>query len=221
VTLVIASIKVDQSQMNKAVLEATKYTLNEMLRRAVSGINRDIHSMIDSMINGSFEAKSIVSGELQHQLEIKNGHEVINDILTILSQSVTCTIVPMTSSSNSLKGGLKITVFKDALEKIINLQSGIYQTKFNEVPWLRWLLTQGDSIIIFSVHTTANNNTSPANSQTNSPSQSGIAKLEAGGGWRIPPQFAGTEDSNWITKTFAPLKIKDRIVEIVKSNLGA
>ena len=75
-------------------------------------------------------------------------------------------------------------------------------------------MTEGDRIIIVGYH--IKYDISSAQKQN---SQSGSAIMVKGGNWRVPPNFSGTLEDNWITRTFDVEKIKGLLNNIVEKNL--
>lgn len=61
-----------------------------------------------------------------------------------------------------------------------------------KLPWLEWLLTKGDAIVISGYYYSPSYNKG----------RSGGGLMLPGRSFRVPPEFAGTVEDNFITRTF-------------------
>ena len=95
-------------------------------------------------------------------------------------------------------------------EASVNYRSKRFKTNIN-IPWLDWLLTKGDQILIsgFEFQPGSNLGRSRAGRMVESPM----------GNWRISPEFAGTKSDNFITRAF-DRNIQDKIVNTVKKTIN-
>jgi hypothetical protein len=73
------------------------------------------------------------------------------------------------------------------------------------LPWLKWLLLDGTAIIIDNYTVTMGYN---KYSRTG-----GAVMTRTGGAWRVPPQYSGTMDDNWITRSIE--NSKDEIDNLI------
>ena len=64
--------------------------------------------------------------------------------------------------------------------------------------WLRWLLKEGNAVIVsqydFAFKSTRSSRTGL-----------GIMVKKRGGGWKVPSQYAGTDDDNFATRALADI----------------
>ena len=92
-----------------------------------------------------------------------------------------------------LNGRLEINFQPADFVNLVSMQQGIVHTeKGDSLDWLSWLLKEGAKPIIIGYQYQA---------QAGGRSRGGI--MEKGTSWRIPPQFAGTETDNFITRAFS------------------
>jgi hypothetical protein len=78
------------------------------------------------------------------------------------------------------------------------------------LPWLEWLLLYGGKIIVrdYRVKMGSNNR-----------SRTGMAVMveSSGSNWRVPTEFAGTSNNNWVTRAIN--KIDNKILDILETEL--
>lgn len=127
-------------------------------------------------------------------------------IASAVSQSVN--VIFNKFNSKLTGGGFKITVQPlDYLNALSLVEAFVITEKGASLPWLDWLLTYGDSIII-----------------TNFGVKYSTGKGRTGGGYMIPPArpfqvnsaFSGTVDNNFITRAIAS-KLPDIENDLIKA----
>lgn len=213
------NIQVDQKEINRGLVNALKTEFNRATVSAAQGIKRDLEKAVTGLLVNSPEYKSIQSGILKTEFAINNSDEVLHDILFTVKNSIAVSAVPVNIGVGSLTGGLNISILRNGIQDLISLSSGKYEGKLFDVPWLEWLLTQGDRIIIAGYNVKADISSPADLAGPKSGLKTGVDVLEQGKGWRIPTQFSGTESSNWITRTFNIQILSQYINEIVERNL--
>jgi len=104
---------------------------------------------------------------------------------------------PLKIVGNTISGGWVLAIGSDLFEKMKNMSTVIQDTeKGAKLPWLRWTLERGNSIIITNFRVKFQIGKG----------RSGFAHMipNAVIGYRVPPQFAGTDHDNWFTKAIIP-----------------
>ena len=81
--------------------------------------------------------------------------------------------------------------------------------KSGDLHWLDWLLKRGDNMIISNYQ---------YNPQTGL-GRSGLGNMVGGGSFRVPPQFSGTVDDNFITRAFLGNNQEKEIFYIIEKAL--
>ncbi len=81
-------------------------------------------------------------------------------------------------------------------------QSFVTTEKGTQLHWLDWLLTQGNRAIIVGYEYIPDTGKGRA----------GLGSMHLGGMWRVPPEYAGHRDDNFITRAF---KNKQKDVEAI------
>ena len=200
------SLKVNSQQFNNGLVNTLRTKLNSVIHLAAIDIKRDLQLLIQNLLTASPEYQSILNGLLKTEFDLKDSQAVLSEILTTLQRSILVTTEPVRFDGVSLKSYINIAMIKSDFVDLLSLSGTSYESKNGQVKWLEWLLTRGDSIILLnaSFNYNLNNKSASLTSQT---------------GWRVPPEFAGTVTSNWITRTFDPVKIEKLVSDIIAKAL--
>ena len=78
-----------------------------------------------------------------------------------------------------------------------------------KLDWLNWLLTRGDDIIVGDYSFV----------ERTGSGRSGLGDMVAGGMFRIPPEYSGTGDDNFITRTLRGETITDKILQVLERDI--
>ena len=173
------------------LIEVNKYFTLTVIQNIINKIKPNIKSIISN----APEAQSLISGDLRGEFGIPNGLEVdfVKSIVLTIANNIQLDFYPIKLTGSSLSGGFTFYVAQEDFADILSLSEATITTdKAQILPWLEWLLLQGNKIII-SEHKLK---FSPANSR----SHSFIMVQDTGSFWSVPPQFAGTIKDNWITR---------------------
>jgi hypothetical protein len=209
------TLKTDSTEITRGIINSLRDTINSKLHLIARDIKKDLEKLCDSLMKSSPEYKSISGGVLRTALAIDHPEEALKDILSEIRNNIDVTFKLISNNKSVWDSGININILKNGVQELLNLSTGKYQGKLFEVPWLEWLLTQGDRVIIANYPIT----------YTLTPKQrrmakSGIEIMEQGGGWRIPPQFAGTVGDNWVSRTFNTAVLKQEVDAIAQRNFG-
>jgi len=197
--------------IQKKILRAAAKELGSVFRRSGSRINRDFRKLVNDVILAQPEIQELSGGILQGAFGIPRGMEAaaIDNIITAIVDSVFIELRDIKESGGrDLKGGMSIYIQPSNFSNLLSLPTGSVTIKGGSIPWLQWLLTAGDKVLIgdFDVH------------YKSGLGRSGLAHMRAkSGAFRVPPSYSGTEDNNFITRAF--IGTESRFIEILRKNL--
>jgi hypothetical protein len=140
--------------------------------------------------------QSLVSGELAYHFGFNKGTEesVLQPILNTFVDSIHYEFIPFSKIGGSFTFyGVNADysdVFSLPEAKIAGKNKPELTTRY-PLPWLNWLLLQGDAILVQDYKIVIG---------TVNRSKTGKAVMIHGGTWSIPSEFRGTASNNWITK---------------------
>lgn len=215
----MASLDLDQADFEKQFLkQAGEYVYAGLVRLAPK-VRIDIQDAVEQAVRSSPEYKSLLGGDLQKIFGIADPQPVLEAIVGGMRNGVQVSVTP---PAGEILGGLKVEILREDLSDVLGVDGSSYvsySVKRNTetvVPWLEWLLLAGDRIILtdWEVHTKEGSyvNTRTGRAVMVQPSRRGSR------GFRVPPEFSGTVDSNWLTRSLeaviAPMHgILERVVE--------
>jgi hypothetical protein len=200
------------SQVRNSILVAMKEILDKALVKALNSMEPKVRILLRSALHNEPEYVSLISGDLRKEFGIQNTNNVDVAIDNMVN-SINFSISKISSGASGLTGGITLTIIPKDLNGIINDSSAyIVDTERGySLPWLEWLLTKGGEVIVrnFEVRYGANPK-----------SRSGDAiMVSSSSNWRVPAQFAGTINNNWITRALST--IEDQIAKTLETELRA
>jgi hypothetical protein len=204
---IIDPIKNIQKNVDAAFAEV----INDHINKNINRIFLAVKSIIPSWIRVQPEIISLLATEplsLAGQFGIyKNADAIVNNII---SSVVNSTEIKFIKYNAKLNGGLELRFQPSNFQNLLSLSDGhtIYQG--GDLHWLDWLLKRGDAIIVTNYQ---------YNPQTGL-GRSGLGNMISGGAFRVPPQFSGTIDDNFITRAFLGNNQQQQIFDIFQKILS-
>jgi hypothetical protein len=195
------SIKTIEQNINSAIADYINDTIskkqNSLLSKAKSLIPNWIASQPEIISLSSNDPTSLIG-----QFGITGGSTSI--INSIVSSVVNSTEISFKKFSSKLSGGLELRFQPSNFTNLLALPEGHTRYQNGDLHWLDWLLFRGDSVIVVDY-------------QYNPSVGLGRSKLGnmiGGGSFRIPPQFSGTKDNNFITRAFTGPQQEKELTDI-------
>ena len=195
-----AKIEFKANDFIKYLLGQAAFNINQNILQNKSKIRDEIRIFVYESILAQATAKGLEdNSNLAYNLGIPigEGKSRAQKIAAIVSKSTMVSFPRVRRVGYEIRGGVKIGIVLSSYADVLDLASGTVTTdKEQELPWLRWLLLEGGKIIIpqYYVKYTINENSR----------STGAFMIENKNtvGWRISPEYIGTEDDNWFTKSF-------------------
>ncbi len=202
------------TQIKKMIFDALAQDLNDTIRKSLPEINENIKDMVKDSLKQEPEYSSLKSGQLRAEFGIKDPNDV-DKVIEAMVDAAKITLVPVKVTQMGVSGGFKYTMLKaDDLDGVIFTDiASVIDDKGYYLPWLKWLLYDGGKPLVkkFRVKMGSSNR-----------SRSGMAiMVKSKSNWRVPPQFAGSISSNWVTRSIDKLdqKITNTIQKIIEKNI--
>lgn len=182
------SIQVIEKNVNKAIAQIA----NELVSKNQVKVLSEAKTLAASWIFTQPEISSLLNSSeesLSGQFGIPAGsiQSIISAITISLKNSISVKFIKF---NDQLKGGLEIYFQPSNFNNLLSLPEGHILYKGGDLHWLDWLLKRGDNVIVVNYQ---------YNPQTGL-GRSGLGNMVPGGSFRVPPQFSGTEDNNFITR---------------------
>lgn len=183
-------------EIQRKIMQAIRDELNTAFPKIAKKVEDAFASRIlKNVFLKANETESILDGPLNAHFGLRKGTEtgVIDAILFALQTFVSVSFRRVSLRGAGLSGGLTLS-FKADYDKLYALpEAEVTTAKGQVLPWLKWLLEEGDSIIIaeygidFGPH-------------PRSRSGEAIMVADSTKAWRVPPLVSGTSNNNWITR---------------------
>lgn len=204
------SIKLIESEsfIRTQILQAIRDRLNKALSVTAQSIKSDISILIREALQSEPEFSSLLSGQLRKEFGIEDTGNVYI-VVDAISNSVQTNVKTVSINNTGVSGGLQIQLvgpgyggaLADSSAQVMDSERGY------SLPWLEWLLLKGNQIIIRKYEVKLGENPR---------SRSGDAiMIPSGTSWRVPPEFAGTERDNWVTRALG--KIDNKITNLIQT----
>jgi hypothetical protein len=202
-----------EATIEKNVNAAIAEEVNGRVFRNQQKLLQKCKSLVSGWITSQPEILSLQSNDIMSlagQFGLYPGQE--NNAITTIINSVESSItVKFTKFTPKLVGGIEVNFQPNNFLNLLNLPQGIVNYGKGTLHWLDWLLTKGDSIIVVSYQY----------NPTTGLGRSGLGNMIGGGSFRVPPQFSGTKDNNFITRALVGPQQEQQIANIFKEILGA
>lgn len=197
------------SDIEQKINSATADHINGILSRSVTRIENRIKNLVYQWIELQPEMASItddVAGSLAGQFGIPDVNRA-GIVASIIKSVVDSTQVKFTKFNKKLtSGGITIYVQPENFGNLLSLPTGFVFYDNGSLHWLNWLLKGGDGIIIVGYEYNPKKGIG----------RSGLGNMIEGGSFRVPPQFSGTQDDNFITRALIGKKQEEQITQIFK-----
>lgn len=207
-------IKEKNKEIAKKIQKAILQELYKILRAKADAIKQEIIKENLNIWKQTETYHSLISGKLTHEFGIPEGtaQQRVDFILDVFGRSIS--VIP--KLTNRKKAGnyilLDLNIFSKSIKQgIFTLPEAIVKTDKKasndlssdfgafgavaigqELPWLKWLLYEGNKYIIYGWEYRDVNS-------DHSRSGKGLM-FKTGGNWKVPAEFSGTRNSNWLVR---------------------
>ena len=189
---------VDSNRKIRADIErAILQELTQDLDKKTKSVQKQLRSVMPSWVAVSPEINGLLAagqpGSLGSQLGLtpSTASAAVDNIISALSESVNVEVSDKVRKIKDLK--ITVSIQPSDFQNLLALETSSYLTEQgSKIDWLNWLLFSGTKTII----------TGYSYEPDSTSGRSGGGYMVLGGVWRIPPQFAGTDNDNFITRIF-------------------
>lgn len=189
-------LKNPKNQIEKISEQITNY-LNTKLRKNYGRVVNSLNQKIPLWIREQPEIQSLLSEGIPEQLNTVFGlrpgdaSRAVNDIISAIKSSTTISISKI---NQKYRGDISFGFQSLDFNNLLGLSSGYITTeKGEDLHWLDWLLMRGDSVIIVGYEY----------EPTLGIGRSGGGIMIKPGVFRVPPQYSGNPQDNFITRAFS------------------
>jgi hypothetical protein len=205
--------------------------VNNILQRWVTDLNRRINtSVFRSTLkrevgllirNGiiaqpEYGSLATIGDKLNTEIGLLDAESKLRSLIDIWVRSVEVVMTPPSIVGSRIVGNVVLRAVHSDFADVLGAKAAKYITeKGDEIPWLEWLLLHGNNIIM-ATHNAVYIPDAVAWSRT------GHDIMVKGSGWRVPPEFSGTINNNFITRAIDNILSDVRVVveREIRSKLG-
>lgn len=193
-----------------------RYAVKELkkhLKRRSATISSRIEEPLQELVRHSListpEYRSLQGGKLQGELGVTSPSQRIQAIIETWVSHISVTSKVATDPLLSISIGF----IEEGYADVLSLAESAYDYEGGTIPWLRWLLLEGDTRIV------RNFEFSPV--KRGSRTGLGIMTPSVRRGWQVPSEFSGTETNNFATRAFdgVDIKIEKIVKSVIKSSI--
>lgn len=194
------------SIITKKIYRGLAKELNTLFNKKQKQLEKNLQNLTRSTLAVSPEILSLQSGKLRADFGLTQdpSTQIINSIVDTLK----ITIKPVTATANSIKGGISISIQPTDYSNLYALGVSQQLIRGGSLPWLKWLLEAGDSILIvdFGVEYGPYGRTGQARmTENNRP-------------FKVDSNYSGVAEDNFISRTFQRNEnsFKQTIIQVIK-----
>lgn len=178
------------------ILKALLSEISDSMKLYAKNISKEIRDIVISAIENSPEYISLISGSLKAEFGIPDPENRLAGLLVLWSKNISITFAPPSITGSRIKSNFRLEMIKADLSDILgsDLVTVIDGNSGKSVNWLEWLSLAGDKTIIKDYNIVYG---------PNKRSRTGLAimRSQSGAKWRVPAEFSGTIENNWITRS--------------------
>ena len=198
------TLKESEAQISAEINKRIGQRLSSALKSAAPLILSEIKDVVRQAISSSPEYRELFGGSLQAELGVPNAGGKIDRILDMWLESIQVEIDRPKFGMRGVTGGLSVVGIRDGYADVLGTSDASYVTeKGRTIPWLQWLLIEGDRAIIAD-YTFSSNIASGQRSRTGL----GVMRQDRSKRWRVPPQFSGTSTNNFVTRSLESVAVQ-------------
>lgn len=184
----------DNATITNSILTAMLPEVTSYMNNGVNLIKQKLPLIIQVAIIDTPEYESILSGQLKYEFGIPNSSSKLAGLLNIWSSNILYTYNKPSITGNKITASFSAQTIKADFSDVLytDYASMTDSLRGYSLPWLEWLLLEGNKIIISKYNVVMG---------PNKFSRTGEAVMAPSNkSWKVPSQFSGTISDNWITR---------------------
>ena len=205
-------LKETERSFKNKITNAAASIIERTLFRKRYLIERDVKNLIPIWIKTSPEMISLANdntiGSLSAQLGLYYGTErqAVDAIAKAVADSTEINLSKI--NRKTLEGGINIKVMPQNFKTLLDLPEGQVGYPGGDISWLEWLLFEGYSTIVIGYGFVAD---------IRGRSLGGFMRTP--GVWRVPPEVAGIQSDNFVTRALTGKDQEQQIQRIIEKHL--
>lgn len=176
------------------ILNAMIPEVDKLFNKAISRIKTQLPNVIRQAITNTPEYTSLLNGQLKYEFGIPNPESKLASLLTVWSTNIVYHYDAPSIIGSKIKASFSANTIRADFSDVLYADfASVVDTKRGYIlPWLEWLLLEGNKIIVRKYQIEIG---------PNKASRTNFAIMKSSRrSWRVPTEFSGTENNNWITR---------------------
>lgn len=196
-----------KDQIEKKILAASEAELKQLFQKAKVKIHAEVINLTVEALSVCPEILSLKDGKLKYDFGLD--FDPTNEVIYAIANSVKVYFKYFKFTKKGASSVLSVYIQPQDFQNLFSLASAMVKTdKGSEIPWLKWLLTAGDAILLVDYHVQYG---------LYETSRSGGAIMAGGGVFKVDSQFSGNEENNFITRALE--KRQKDILKIIEKSI--
>lgn len=189
-----------QSAITNQILQSLRSYLQPIFNETQKSLQQSIPGIIKSALTAEPEYHSLISGQLKYELGVPDADSRIDALFDAWSANVNVSSRTVMVRGSGLVGGFALNLIRSDYSDILSLPQATVTDSVSGsvIPWLQWLLLDGSKILVRNYTVRLGPN---PRSRTGNAIMASAEKQN----WRMPSEFAGTTNNNWITRAIERL----------------
>jgi hypothetical protein len=204
-------IKESNNEIERLILTSLVKKINTRISKNINRIQIQLIETNLRFFKHSDTYQALTIGDLKLELGFPAGQEfqIADAIVVAAANSVKVRLDPF-KVGNNITGGLSVSLIRSDFFDLLSLSEANIDIEGGQIPWLEWLLTQGDQILVSDysvIYKDAGR------------SEGAIMIPKPGSFWKMPTEYAGTSSDNWFTRIVSSKPYLDSLGNIIEKNI--
>lgn len=195
-----------ESEIEKAILIALKTQVDKYFKNVFKNIKDKLSNAVIEALTNAPEYDSLINGRLKAEFGIPDPEIKIQQLFSIW-KNINFKYTPVTIQGSKLSGSFILEMIRSDLSDVLSSDATkVITEKGQTLNWLEWLCLEDNKTIIKDYRVEFGQNPY---------SRTGLAVMrkDISSKWKVPSEFSGNIDNNWITRSIDG--INDKINSII------
>lgn len=181
-------------EIQNRILDSMLNPINKIISNGITRIKNTLPGVVRQAIISTPEYESLSQGKLKYEFGINNVDSKLASLINVWSTNILYEYKKPIVSNNRIICSFSASMIRADFSDVLYSEFSSVQDTLRgySLPWLQWLLLEGNKTIVKNHEVVFGQNKA---------SRTGFAIMrQSNRSWRVPPEFAGTESDNWITR---------------------
>lgn len=181
-------------QINKAILDALLPEVTTFMNNGISIIKKELPVILQNAIINTPEYASLLNGKLKYEFGIPDSNIKLDNLINAWIENIRYPYMKPTIVGNKIKSTFEVHAVRVDFAEVLYTDDALVIDAIRgyNLPWLEWLLLEGNKTIISKQEVVIG---------PNKFSRTGNALMRnSNKSWKVPSEFSGTINNNWITR---------------------